>query len=794
MRNGIELKSSDRYIIEQTVLTVKSTTPDDSGQYECRTTENSIPSVIWQRILIPDPNIQVSNDKFVKCENSTVMLQCCAHESYEVKWSVDPAACIQPSPAPPTGCILCNYKINTQDCQTNELHMSVTCQLTKSNYKAQNVTINAVNGQFTCYNDVFGPGNVEDVRVGDCNGDMVGYQKAKCNSAGQWQITENNCVLRVIQNLKDRASLLNVMPTELPQFVANLSIATETNAQNITSSSSTILTIASILQTIANISQTILVSKPILTGFLQTLDVIGSIAARGAWMDLNQNNATRNASSELLKSIEIIARRLPDENIEISTNSAHLKRTFITVPFLEVFGNKSTTYITIPMSNENSFITIIVFSALDNVLPVRIAYNDSLTNPSINGDVAVIEPKSTINNISFSFAIKNKTLGKPQCVFWNFSLLNGIGGWDSTGCQLKTLGNESERFTCECNHTTSFSILMSPFSEVSGTALNFITYIGVGISMASLVLCLIIEIIIWKSMTRNDTSYMRHVSVVNIAVSLLIADVCFIIGAAVVKEGEKTPEGPCSTATFFMHFFYLALFFWMLLSALLLLYRTLMVFSRMTRGAMMAIAFTVGYGAPLIIAVITVASTAGRKGYIKEKHSCWLNWNETKALLAFVIPALTTVAINLLVLIVVLCKMMRRGVNATTQPDDKHPLMVIARCVGILTPLFGLTWGFGIGTMVSSNFGIHVVFAFLNSLQGFFILLFGTLLDSKVRDALAGRLALRNSSSNRTRSTSAGPLSSGRLTFFQRLWRRDVYHVSEGGILPSSSSNSYRVI
>lgn len=55
------------------------------------------------------------------------------------------------------------------------------------------------------------------------------------------------------------------MPTELPQFMANLSTATETNAQNITTSSSTILAITAILDTIASISQTILVSEPIMT-------------------------------------------------------------------------------------------------------------------------------------------------------------------------------------------------------------------------------------------------------------------------------------------------------------------------------------------------------------------------------------------------------------------------------------------------------------------------------------------------------------------------------------------------
>ncbi|KAF4082592.1 hypothetical protein AMELA_G00153310, partial [Ameiurus melas] len=277
-RNGIELKESARYKIYQTVLIVKNTTPDDSGQYECSTTENSIPFVSWQRIMIPDPNIQVTNDKVVTCENSTIMLQCCAQESYEVKWSVDPAACIQPSTAPPTGCILCDYKVNSQDCRTNQSTL-VTCQLTKSDYGAQTIKINIISGIFTCNDGVFGPGNVGDVHVGDCNQGMVGYQTAKCNSTGQWQITDFNCVLRVVQNLKDRVVLL--LPAELPQFVANLSTITETNAQTITTSSSTILTIADILKDIANISQAIVLSKPVMNGFLQTLDVIGSPATQG---------------------------------------------------------------------------------------------------------------------------------------------------------------------------------------------------------------------------------------------------------------------------------------------------------------------------------------------------------------------------------------------------------------------------------------------------------------------------------------------------------------------------------
>uniref|UniRef100_A0A672NFN0 Adhesion G protein-coupled receptor F7 n=1 Tax=Sinocyclocheilus grahami TaxID=75366 RepID=A0A672NFN0_SINGR len=449
--------------------------------------------------------------------------------------------------------------------------------------------------------------------------------------------------------------------------MANLSIATSDNTINITQSAATVQAIVDILFKIADLSQTIVIKKIVMEVCIFTFKLVKCNVA-----------------------IEDISDPLPN----------------------------STT------------ITIIIFSTLDKVLPSQGTNDSRKSDVRINGDVVVVKVNETLNNISFTFDITNQSLGNPQCVFWNFNLSN----WDSTGCEVKpyiSKGNETGKITCECNHTTSFSILMSPFS-IDHEVLDFITYIGIAISMASLIICLIIETIVWKSVRKKDTSYIRHVSIVNIAVSLLIANICFIIGAAIAEQEQPPSVGRCSPVVFFMHFFYLALFFWMLMSALLLFYRTVMVLSQMSRAKMMVIAFIVGYGAPLLIAVITVASTAGPQNYISKKNACWLNWYESEALLAFVIPAFTIVAINLVVLIVVLYKMLRRGVSAATQPDEKHTLVVIARCVAFLTPIFGLTWGFGIGTMVSRDFGIHVVFALLNSLQGFFILVFGTLLDKTV--------------------------------------------------------------
>ncbi|KAI4905119.1 hypothetical protein NFI96_020915, partial [Prochilodus magdalenae] len=687
--NDIVLINSRKYQIssDRRTLTVTSTSNVDSGKYACTMTFNSIPYIIWQRMVIqPLPNVRVSSSKTLNCEGLPVTLECCAEISYTTQWSLETPTGPQNLTVPSPG------TVSAPGCQEET---------------------------FRLLHDQFGVGNLNDTQTGPCDKDSVGTVTAKCQNSttdkGVWILISKNCVLRALQELVERAENLQV--ADIPVFTADLREATELNSAKITESDVNVLTVVILLKKIASVSQSFKVDQSIMMDFLRTSDVISSASTRKTWESLNNKNTTRNASSEFLRSVEDVGKRLTDESFVIKIINIELIRTSTNGPFFGTYGWHATTQIKIPEFNGQTLITTIVFSTLDNVLPVRnTIYDESTTKANIDGDVAAVVVNNTVHNISLTFDIRNTLYGNPQCVFWNFSLLDGIGGWDSTGCELKLLEPTYFRFTCECNHTTSFSLLMSPFF-VDSLALAFITFIGVGISMICLILALIIESIVWKPLIRNDTSYMHHVSIVNIALSLLIADICFIIGAAIVKDGEMTPVGPCSAAAFFMHFFYLALIFWMLFSALLLFYRTVMEFSRTSKSVMMVIAFVVGYGAPLLIAVITVASTAGRGGYIQEENACWLNWIKTKALLAIVIPVLTIVAINLLVLIVVLYKMLRWRVSATTQPDEKHALVVIARCVAFLTPLFGLTWGFGIGTMVSPALGIHVMFALLNSLQ-----------------------------------------------------------------------------
>uniref|UniRef100_A0A3P8T613 Adhesion G protein-coupled receptor F11 n=1 Tax=Amphiprion percula TaxID=161767 RepID=A0A3P8T613_AMPPE len=448
--------------------------------------------------------------------------------------------------------------------------------------------------------------------------------------------------------------------------------------------------------------------------------------ARESWDFINGND-TRNSSSMrsnspppesvssiLLQSLEMITRRLTNDTFNIETPSILLNKTTFNNTFNADFNSSVEINITEP-DGGNTSITVLTFESMDNVLPARDEANSSLN--IINGRVVLVQSSTNISNISFTFDIRNNSLVDPKCIFWNFSLFSGLGGWDDEGCMLVP-NNDNETVTCNCNHLTSFSILMSPYSR-DDPGLAIVTYIGVGISMVSLVICLIIEAVVWRKIRKNNTSYLRHVSIVNIAVSLLTANIWFIIGAAISDAEEKNPPA-CSAATFFVHFFYLALFFWMLASALLLLYRAVSVFEGgLSKRSMLALGFCLGYGAPLIIATITIAVTAAKGTYIRDTGVCWLNWEPSRTLLAFVIPALLIVVINFMILLVVMYKMLRRRVAGdATQAGEKHVLVVIARSLAVLTPFFGLTWSLGVGTLVDpNNTAIHYSFAFFNSLQ-----------------------------------------------------------------------------
>ncbi|XP_051525425.1 serine-rich adhesin for platelets-like isoform X7 [Myxocyprinus asiaticus] len=796
----VQLNSHYELSADGLYLTVNNVNKNDNGRYECLYKTNTGLHRKWDEIdfIKPYPSMQTPANKTFKCVDQMVQLSCCVHSNYSVNWVEGTKMLSTKSDF--RKCSTYLFSVTSESCGKKNIFICIldNKDLLGFSYssKAVELVISAQqspNSPVTCNDNIYGFGNVGINAIGDCEGNKIGSRKGICQPNGTWTTTEDDCVLRIIEELKQESQALNT--ATLTTFVHKVNNATTVNKADIVQSSATVANLVEILNTIADVSQNIQLDEAVITDFLEIVEVISSEATKPVWEILNTGGVSQGNSSQLLNAIENVLKAASNDSFNIiSPTNAFLFRKITTSNsfFKDVLKLNSTAEIGIPDISSNATVTTAAFSTLNNIMPVRNRTDNSKKSVNvINGLIVVVKTSVTISNISLSFQKLNNSgnIANSQCVFWDFKLFNGTGGWDSTGCERI---HDNGSITCRCNHTTSFSILMSP-SAPEDLALSVITYVGVGISLASLVVCLIIEIIIWKDISRNATSHMRHVFMVNIALSLLIADVLFIIGAAITKPG-KDIINPCSAVVFFTHFFYLALFFWMLVSALLLLYRTTMVFSHMSKSVMLAIAFSVGYGAPLIISIITVAVTVESKSYITRSGTCWLNWDISNALLAFVVPALIIVAVNIAIVIMVVIKLVRRRVGENSR-DERNVLTAIVRCVAILTPIFGITWGLGFGIMFQPKaLAIHYLFAIFNSMQGFFILVLGILMEKKVREALISRFrnigsSATHSSSFRTYNNSA----SNRTTFtnvINTLLRRER-HARSPTNLHSGASESF---
>uniref|UniRef100_UPI00358E481A adhesion G protein-coupled receptor F5-like isoform X2 n=1 Tax=Myxine glutinosa TaxID=7769 RepID=UPI00358E481A len=304
------------------------------------------------------------------------------------------------------------------------------------------------------------------------------------------------------------------------------------------------------------------------------------------------------------------------------------------------------------------------------------------------------------------------------------------GEWSSTGCNETVEGNQT---MCTCNHLTSFSVLISP-KTVTSLGLEIITYVGVGISIGALVVALIIEILIWRFVKKDQISKIRHIILVNICLTLLFADIWFLMAASPLAK-----ESFCIALTFLMHFFYMGLFFWMLCDGSFLFYKVAFPFHFATSTIITRYLFILGYVCPTIITVITIAVTQPRNIYRREE-TCWLNWDQSRALLAFIVPAFIIVGINFIFLVVVLYKICTQGrMGVSTNKDDIVKLQRIMRSLAIKMPVLGTTWGIGIFAFApgaAQNEGLHYTFAILNAFQGLLILIVDFMMDKAVLKAL----------------------------------------------------------
>ncbi|KAM8741862.1 uncharacterized protein AB9X84_019121 isoform 1-T2 [Acanthopagrus schlegelii] len=320
------------------------------------------------------------------------------------------------------------------------------------------------------------------------------------------------------------------------------------------------------------------------------------------------------------------------------------------------------------------------------------------------------------------------------CVFWDFTLNDGSGGWSSSGCFVR---NSTDNETvCSCNHLTSFAILLDlsrePLtSRVQATILTFITYIGCGISAIFLSVTLLTYLAFGK--LRKD---IPSKILIQLCLALLMLNLVFLVDAWLALYPEA--EGLCISTAWFLHYFLLATFTWMGLEAVHMYLALVKVFNSYISRYMLKFSL-VGWGVPMIVVIIVIAIDKDNYGLVSygrftdgtSDDFCWLK-NDIAFYVAVVAYFCIIFLFNFVMFIVVLiqlCRIKRQNPHNSVHRSTLQD----ARSVAGITLLLGLTWGFAFFAWGPVNLAFMYLFAIFNSLQGFFIFVFHCAVKENVR-------------------------------------------------------------
>uniref|UniRef100_A0A3Q3AXI8 G-protein coupled receptors family 2 profile 2 domain-containing protein n=1 Tax=Kryptolebias marmoratus TaxID=37003 RepID=A0A3Q3AXI8_KRYMA len=242
-------------------------------------------------------------------------------------------------------------------------------------------------------------------------------------------------------------------------------------------------------------------------------------------------------------------------------------------------------------------------------------------------------------------------------------------------------------------------------------------------------MCLIVYIGFFREknvtldVVKTNTLYLRHTAHVNISLCLLVGNACFLASS----ETKSITEAWCRTSAVLKHFCYLAMFFWMLCLSTTLLHQTVFLFHKVSKKSYLRFSLALGYGCPVIVVFVTFLSYgAGSEGVYYSKDTCWLVYSGLfkGSIYTFVIPVATIVFINVFSMLVVIMKLLSHNQNADmSQEKEKAAAKTVLRSVILLTPIFGVTWVFGLATMIIDLTSgiqadvVNYIFVVLNAFQ-----------------------------------------------------------------------------
>lgn len=327
-------------------------------------------------------------------------------------------------------------------------------------------------------------------------------------------------------------------------------------------------------------------------------------------------------------------------------------------------------------------------------------------------------------------------LKPPVCMFWDFTMKDGAGGWNREGCQVST-ESSSNITICLCDHLTHFGILMDIYgssafiNEQNTKILTFITYIGCGIS-AIFAAVTLLTYIAFEKLRRDYPSKI----LMNLSTSLLCLNLTFLLDGWLASLNS---DWLCVSVAVFLHYFLLTSFTWMGLESIHMYIALVKVFNTYIRRYILKFCI-VGWGLPAVIVGIVAAidkNSYGLQEYGRgagghgSSEFCWIK-NQVVFYVTCVGYFCLIFLLNVAMFIVVMLQICGRNGKRSNRTLREEVLRNL-RSVISLTFLLGMTWGFALFAWGPVNLAFMYLFAIFNSLQGLFIFIFHCALKENVQ-------------------------------------------------------------
>ncbi|XP_061602269.1 adhesion G-protein coupled receptor G6 isoform X4 [Cololabis saira] len=320
-----------------------------------------------------------------------------------------------------------------------------------------------------------------------------------------------------------------------------------------------------------------------------------------------------------------------------------------------------------------------------------------------------------------------------ECVFWDFSLNKGDGGWNKSGCSVSA-ESTSNRTICLCNHLTHFGILMdvsqssSRIDPENKKVLTFLSYIGCGISA----ICSAATLLTYIAFEKLRRDYPSKI-LMNLSSSLLFLNMAFLLNGWLASMVDS--QALCLAAAVLLHYFLLTSFTWMGLESVHMYIALVKVFNTYIRRYILKFCI-VGWGVPAVLVGIVVSVDKNFYGVLEDSEDdsakmCWVK--DMSVFYTTVVGYFCLVfLLNVAMFIVVMMQICGRNGKRSNRTFREEVLRNL-RSVVSLTFLLGMTWGFALFAWGPVYLAFTYLFTIFNSLQGLFIFIFHCALKENVQ-------------------------------------------------------------